>query len=343
MPPIIDELPLSIYDPDAWTISLVQERTPTVPILWNLPPQLNALSVFEFIQQLGAIHNSNAGPIIIDFSRNSWVEPSGLAILAALISYVHSHHHAIRLEGLDQCQNLTYWQRSNFFNTLGFQSEESFFRHDRSTTLLEISRCTCDFDADEISKRFGALANRLQPESARLVSYLAQEGLRNVVDHSTVAGYAAAQIYPNKHIIEFAIADAGIGIRKSLARSPVHTFDNDQEAIENALKLGISSRFHLGVSNPNRSNNLGIGLHATDRLVRHHRGLWLLASGSALRIVDETGTAHYRRLPINLPGVFSSIRLPLATHAAETDQVLRQIRQEHTTLVKAFARKRHPH
>jgi hypothetical protein len=185
----------------------------------------------------------------------------------------------------------------------------------RDPVLLEVTLVKEGADVHRAVARLKARADLL------LVSRLGYSGLaadrftvamaevcQNVVDHSGGPGLALAQCYlhgGDAAEIRLAVADAGIGVRASLApryADRVPGAWDDATAVRLAFRRGVT-----GSGDPDR----GLGLAAVAGMVRAWGGSLRLRSGTAACEVGarpgvRTGLASF-------PGTQVAIRLP---HAA---------------------------
>lgn len=113
-----------------------------------------------------------------------------------------------------------------------------------------------------------------------VLSFSVREIFRNVFEHAnTDRLYFCAQYWPKSNRVEFAVADYGIGIRKSLGENPNFRFSSDKQALEYSLLPSVSGKTHL----PRYSSvwfNSGYGLYMTSRLARNG-GKFVIASGES--------------------------------------------------------------
>jgi anti-sigma regulatory factor (Ser/Thr protein kinase) len=171
----------------------------------------------------------------------------------------------------------------------------------------------------------------------RAVQYVLVELLRNVLQHSQdpLGAVAAAQrMGPQQRrprpMIQIAVADAGIGIPRSLHRAHPHLADYRQ-ALERALLPHISGTFEEGLTGS--FENAGLGLYMISEMARQTGGRLLIATTGAALVVqgssDDT-PANPRFLQpagTGFPGTLVSFEIP--SDAA----------QDHHALMQAILRK----
>ncbi len=154
----------------------------------------------------------------------------------------------------------------------------------------------------------------------RAVRYVLVELLRNVLQHSQdpLGAVAAAQrMGPqqrrSKPMIQIAVADAGIGIPRSLHRAHPHLVDYRQ-ALERALLPHISGTFEEGLTGS--FENAGLGLYMISEMARQTGGRLLIATTGASLVVqggsgDAPGSPRFLQPPgTGFPGTLVTFEIP---------------------------------
>ena len=113
----------------------------------------------------------------------------------------------------------------------------------------------------------------------------------NVLNHAGegVAGYVQALKYSNNNIIEFIVADSGIGIPKSLGIS------DDNEALEMSIQQGVTR---------NKETNQGNGLYGSFNIARVAKGQFNIQSYYGNLFLTQEGKVRYRQETIPYHGTF---------------------------------------
>jgi anti-sigma regulatory factor (Ser/Thr protein kinase) len=126
----------------------------------------------------------------------------------------------------------------------------------------------------------------------------------NVLRHGTRrGGTAAVEITGDERAleIEIAVADRGVGIRRSLARNPDHRdLPNDTAAIERALQPGVSG-------DPRPSG--GIGLFMARKVIERNGGTLMIRSGSGLITHPSPGQPSASSVSVRGTLVVACVRL----------------------------------
>lgn len=113
----------------------------------------------------------------------------------------------------------------------------------------------------------------------------------NVLTHSQskVGGFLISHKILNRNIIEFVVADCGIGIPRSLG------IYDEAEAVEKAIQEGVTR---------NKSTNQGNGLYGTYRLSLASSGIFVLKSKHGNLFVTKDGEMHVRNDTVPYNGTF---------------------------------------
>lgn len=153
-------------------------------------------------------------------------------------------------------------------------------------------------------------------EAARLtVEYVIIELLRNVLQHSDdpLGAVVGAQLndrglHAKQPVFQVAVADAGRGVRETLARTHPEVLDDDV-ALEQALWP-----YHSGAFAPGRAGgleNAGLGLFYISEMAKELGGRLLLASGGASLVVDPLLPKRVERLDVGFrPGTLVAFEVP---------------------------------
>lgn len=117
----------------------------------------------------------------------------------------------------------------------------------------------------------------------------------------------------SQRMIQLAVADAGIGIPRSLKRQHPHLTDYRQ-ALERALLPHISGTFREGLTGS--FENAGLGLYVISELARKTGGRLLIATTGAALVLEsanpeQPATPRFLQPPgIGFPGTLAAFELP---------------------------------
>ena len=119
----------------------------------------------------------------------------------------------------------------------------------------------------------------------------------NVLDHSELdRGYMQVVAYRKTSSLSLVVADAGVGIRKSLSKA--HKVNDDKSAIELALRQGVTGR---------PKENQGNGLYGALGIAEHSGNYFSVASGTS-KIEVQSGSLRSRGVTPPFQGTTVSMR-----------------------------------
>ncbi len=258
-------------------------------------------------------------PVVLDLRSVEFVEPAGLCGLAALLEYVipRSEEVVLLLAGYNVP---AYLERMDFFRLFGDRVRtnidvaplEERRRHNPGT-LQELVNFHDEGEIPAIIERISEILENqgyLLKERVAICSILS-EICANAAEHgaSSFGAYAAVQAY--HHIVSgarrrgeevlVAIADGGVGVRKTLSRNPAHAryTATDNDALRHALKMGVSATGEIG---------RGGGLTLVAQKAAEAGGSLSIRSGSG-RITVYRNRKNSRNVPA-FPGTFVRVSLP---------------------------------
>lgn len=100
-----------------------------------------------------------------------------------------------------------------------------------------------------------------------------RELIRNVLEHSQSENFwYTGQYQPTKGIVEVAILDEGIGMKKSSMKNRKLSIKDDEDAIRLAIQAGIS-KSGVGRVGRDEYDNSGFGLYMITNFCR--KGGWI--------------------------------------------------------------------
>ena len=258
---------------------------------------------------------SRLPPLALDDLRH--VEPWALVGLAALCLQDRPRSPPVRLGDVGGA--------SRFAHSLGFHAlcggtPPSYNLPERTVQLTRVRLAS---ESEPTAERMAMLifGRGLHTDDARLaVRYVLVELLRNVIQHSQdpLGAVAAAQWMGQAQrrqtpMVQLAVADAGIGVPRSLQRAHPHLADYRQ-ALERALLPHISGTFAEGETGS--FENAGLGLYMISEMARQTRGRLLLASSGASLVLQQTSGTEPATprflLPagVGFPGTLVSFEIP---------------------------------
>jgi len=170
---------------------------------------------------------------------------------------------------------MRYVTRMKVFEHLGVEPPEEIVDHEAAGRFIPVTQIKTSDALDRFIKDTTPLFHA-NPEHAESVKYLLSELIRNALEHSgsTVGAFACARYYSKTDRVAIGVADAGGGIRASMARS--YQTDNALEAILLALRPGITGMTRrLGGT----EYNAGLGLFFAKCLACATRNFFVAYSG----------------------------------------------------------------
>lgn len=255
----------------------------------EVPVSFDDRSFDQFAKSMGQPGN---GRLLFDAHANKWASPYGLVNLLAAGQAAAEHGERPLLTIPDDRDVAHYWARAGFFELAG-QWFEVHGRPPRVTlthssdVLLEITpvRGTDDVHGvvNHIQDRASAILSGelgLRATATLGFAMALSEACQNIVEHAGTSGWVGVQAYTwkrrlGKRVVVIAVADAGIGFRRSLEATQASRFGDrwgDATALEAAL-FHNASRF--------REAGRGQGLAGISRYLNRWSGKLSLRSGSA--------------------------------------------------------------
>ena len=261
----------------------------------EIPPIINAAGLIPFLALLGSVPEVES-EIILDFSALRRVSPAGLAALVATIrGWQANHARRVRLEGLERCGICAYLQRLDVLRTCGIDLPEAFERHSAYGRFVPIQMIS---DVDVMSRE---VATCLAPGGEEyghalspiwdLAAYVLGELGANVRQHSRGTGFVVSQASASEGLVRLAVADNGIGIRRSFvyAGFPWSRGMSDTAALRKAIEARVSSR--------GEPVNQGVGLTLVSGLAQQTKGWLLMATGDGILRMNPDGVFHEDTIP----------------------------------------------
>lgn len=225
---------------------------------------------------------------VIDLTALPWCDPVHLTAAAALAAGAVRAGVSVRVAGPADPDTRSYVGRMRLgvvYDELGVDHDlPRAHERDRRADLLEVRPVRDESDAVRLARLVSRRARQEDADAGSTLFSCLVEMALNVAEHSGVTGYVAAQTLPRQGWMRFAVADAGVGLRASLAgRGAV----DDRTAVR--LALAGTSRF----AGPER----GTGLPTTRRELVRSDGWLLLASGTVRLLASGDGERLHGQRP----------------------------------------------
>ena len=164
-------------------------------------------------------------------------------------------------------------------------------------------------DADQLFETVSAIMEKILSALSKFdrshltaIEWSVNEVTDNVLNHaqSPVGGFVQVTNHARREQIEFSVCDAGLGIPATL-RSQNPNLDTDQEALEQAIREGVTRDKSVGQGN---------GLYGTWRISQLSDGRFELYSGNASLVsTSHDGLTSIRRENIPFNGTLITTRI----------------------------------
>ena len=269
----------------------------------------------------------------LDLTDLHWLDPLHLVGVATHALLAQRAGSRLLLSGLptDQANYAARMHLGRIVELFGGEHDlPEVNERDRQDRLLEIQPLRNAADVERLSELvYLRLAEHNEPAAQALQLAIGEVG-SNVCEHASSIGFMAAQTIAEHGVLRFAVADAGVGLRATLASIGAR---DDRHAVRLAL-AGERRR---------RTPGRGYGLPATVRIITELKGELLLASGLAAARVNRSGSRERRldlafhgtifegSVPAQAPAGSTGRRWPGGTHRADGGARSRQDEVSRTT------------
>jgi len=224
----------------------------------------------------GAIQEAGYVDVVLDFSNCEVAYPAPMLALCAQVAKLHYEgiDFSLVLPNSDKLQRL--FRNANWAYFLDpRQCEPSTFRGYTQVPATLYSSAEEQYQAVNriVNAILGAIPNIARKDFAAL-EWAVNELTDNVLVHSQspVGGLVQVSTFqPNKKLVMFTVADAGIGIPNSL-RQGHPELTSDVDALDKAIREGVTRDKSLGQGN---------GLFGTYQICSHSQGSFQVESGYA--------------------------------------------------------------
>lgn len=288
----------------------------------------------EMIRMNKVVHSlidSNEGSQHYNFTFNNlkWIDPSGAIILMETLENLREKEAVVDFKDLeDESKSpISYGITMGIFQELGL-SNRSMIREGKTFIApTKIKRSEVyDFLKNEnknIEDYFEYISERLSNKILRdeeivydahlkeLFTYVIRELIRNIFDHSdSEYFYYGSQFIPKTRIVEFVIADRGLGLKKTIpfdVEEKWYGQDTTEIAIRKAFTPGISAESNHSYASQDYLNS-GYGLAMIKSLILAAEGtLSLATSDKAVTFIEKEQNTE----ECNIIGTIIRIRVDL--------------------------------
>jgi hypothetical protein len=251
--------------------------------------------------------------------RLKYMDVWAVVALGSLRLAERSRRPPVEQTGLGESGGAARFAHALGLDALSGGRESSFEEPTRTVRLTRVRKAS---EIEPTARRMASLVitDEGSEDMRRTVQYVLVELLRNVLQHSgdelgavvAAQGMGVAQ-HRTRPMIQLAVADAGIGIPRSLYRAHPHLADYRQ-ALERALLPHISGTFEEGLTGS--FENAGLGLYMISEMARQTGGRLLIATtGASLvlqsSVVGEPGTPRFLQPHgTGFPGTLVAFEIP---------------------------------
>ncbi len=272
--------------------------------------------------------------VVIDIAVVKFLAPAAIVAILACWHRWKREGRAVFLVGVESCENLSYLQRIDFLTHLGVELPENFIRRSAAGRFVPVQ--TLNFASGDVGKIASEISRCTLPDADfhddgyRLLEYAAGELLSNSKYHSGGRAFVCAQFFPSRSQVHIAVADDGMGIRRSFMNTSRESeADTPDAAIRLALQPKVSSALLRPNPNPYAGqNHRGVGLSITRLLARKSLGQLSIASEDGW--FDELHGREQTRphQPVFFPGTLVAVSLhrdQIADYAAMHAEAMAEI------------------
>lgn len=244
--------------------------------------------------------DTNPGEVMsisFDNSAESNIHPSILCAIAATAFSTQAAGGEVELTPNAPVPELV--RRMGLTQALGLPDGSLPYLPDATGRYIPVQRVRNNGEISALVTDFVPLLHA-EPVTARAVSYVLHELLRNVIEHSgSASGAFVAADLDAGGCVRVGVADSGIGVPRSIRRS--HTAHSDRDALGLALQPGVSgttSRFG------GNETNGGAGLFFMRSMCAVSGQSLVLASGGSFVRMESRQT-----LPLDLSEALESAEM----------------------------------
>lgn len=265
-------------------------------------PNLTFESALMFIEELNCTILDEGEEF--DFSGIHTCNPFPMLVVSTTIRQLRANSIVKKCKAIN-CNN-TYAEHMRFYKAIGINKGRELSENYGNSNYLPITKLEIkdlkNEGIENIERIQEVIENKAKLMSRVLsngnipfmnwLKYILTEIMRNIPEHSQANEiWYCAQYWPSYDLVELAILDEGIGIRKSLIDNPAHgeEIKNDEDALRLAIQPGISKAFAPGCKTNSDDiwANSGYGLFMVSRLCEELGGSFIILSGeNALKVTS---------------------------------------------------------
>ncbi|MCP5535105.1 MAG: ATP-binding protein [Akkermansiaceae bacterium] len=250
----------------------------------------------------------------VDFQEVRFYHPASIVVLLARLRQWGKDGKQLYGCHFNKCPARDYLKRMDFFDQLGLQLDEPFQRHNAAGRFVSIRKITSGHGIDRIAREVASCMARESTDVLECLSYAIGEIITNVAQHSQGEGFLCAQRYPATGVVRVAVADNGIGLRRSFDGTPLEQeLHSPLDALQKAMEPKVSAALLRPPTGPYAQPvNRGVGLSMVDELVRQTYGrMQVITEDAVYTRIGDTGARFQQNSGLTTPGVLVSIEMTI--------------------------------
>jgi hypothetical protein len=250
--------------------------------------------------------------ILLDFGKVKFYYPTATVAILARCWHWKQLGKKLSATNHNHCPASNYLKRIDFFGELGLKLDEPFQRHNTNARFVTVRRIRRGKDVDRIAREVAKCMAHGSHEVEEVIRYAVGEIITNIVQHSAGEGFLAAQRYPGSSSVYFAVADSGIGLRKSFAGTALESeLTTPLLALEKSMEPLVSSALLRPLNGPyDEYVNKGIGLSMVNEITRRTYGrMDVLTENAHFKRVGDTSVEFRENNTITNQGVLVSMHI----------------------------------
>lgn len=250
----------------------------TFPVTYSGTTLLASLATLHYI-----VEKQKAKNVILDFSKSRHVLESGMLPLIPIINkHVAKRNVAFQLILPRDEKVASQFRKCNWAHLI----DPLHYEYDENATITHCPALrfrNSEEQALAVDKILKVILSStgVDRDVLKAIEWSLNEITDNVLNHAeTQAGYVQATWFRENNIIEFVVADAGIGIADSLQERD-HAI-----ALEKAIQEGVTR---------NKKTNQGNGLYGSYRIAQIGRGQFSIQSHYGYLYLSQSGEVKIRK------------------------------------------------
>ena len=312
----------------------------------NIPQNLSLINAIKFCNKLWKYEEDDTYEF--DFAGLGRIEPFTMAYVANELKRFSATHSG-KCSALNY-ENHSYAAHMGFYKAFGLKHGKEPGEATGSSTYIPLTILKVDDIKKEAIFSGQHVGDILEEKSKKIAQMLTQEKngnlvdtltfsireiMRNVIEHSEseIIEYCA-QYWPTKHLVEVAVLDTGIGIKKGIKSNPYLEIETERDALHLALLPGVSGKMYKGIKERKHDEwqNSGFGLYMTNRICRNGGSFFIVSNNSSVLLTKN----EKKDIECDYQG--TALRLQIDTFSiTKYSDMLTRFRKEGYNTAKRFA------